>query len=209
MILLALDAATARATLALGEVGGRVDVVPVADRRELSRTIGDVTRRLLQDRGLGAPDLGGVVVADGPGSFTGLRIGIAFAKGLCRGAGLTMYAAPSMLGAARAAAPEGGTVVVEYDALRGDVYRAVYRLSPGTVVTLAPPALVAAGSPLAVAGAAGTRRAAERHAGAEHLLALVGVSGGARRLEDPASFEPAYGRRAAAEARLLARGGSP
>ncbi len=210
MILLALETATDVPTLALGGGGGggggaasRV----LAHRRELSRTIDAEVAALLAVGGRRIADLDGVVIADGPGSFTGLRIGAAFAKGLCRAAGLPLYVAPSMLGAARARGQRGGTILVEYDALRGDVYRAAYRFAPDAtaVDTLLAPGLARPGEPPAVEPSSILARAGPADAGAEQLLRLVGVPGGAHAVADPATFEPAYGRPAEAEARRLAR----
>jgi len=124
---LALDTATDRPTLALGTPADPGADLALPGRRELSRDIGRLAAELLAGRGMRAANLAGVVVADGPGSFTGLRIGVAFAKGLCRAAGLPLLALPSLLGAARAAAPDGTPVLVTYDALRGDVFGAAYR----------------------------------------------------------------------------------
>jgi len=209
-LVLGLDTATDRPTLALAAGGVPVADVALASRRDLSRDIERTAARLLADHGARPADLTGVVVADGPGSFTGLRIGIAFAKGLCRGLGVPLFTAPSLLGAARAAAPAGGTVLVAYDALRGEVYRAVYRITTGAaprVEVVAPPALAAAESPGPDDG--NLIRADARSASAAALLALVRVPNGAIRLVEPAGWEPAYGRPAEAEARLLARHARP
>jgi len=206
---LALETATDVPSLALGAPDDPGADLRIPSRRDLSREIESAAGRLLGAHGVSPGGLAGVVVADGPGSFTGLRIGIAFAKGLCRAAGLPLLAAPSLLGAARAAAKGGDVVVAEYDALRGDVYRAAYRLSAGGggVEVLLAPELASAGSAVAVAGAFSRASAADASAAA--LLRLVGVPGGAREVEDPAAWEPAYGRPAEAEARLRARGGLP
>lgn len=201
-LLLALDTATERPSIALGESGTAVAEIVIAHRNRLSAEIETVTCELLRAQGVGAQELGGVAVADGPGSFTGLRIGIAFAKGVCRALGAPLFTAPSMLGAAMSRA--GGrvaTVVVEYDALRGEVYRAVYRIGPGEVATASPPALMAAGHGVPPGGL----RAAEGDARAASLIALAAIPGALRRVEDPAGWEPFYGRVAEAEARRLAR----
>lgn len=157
-----------------------------------------------------------MIVADGPGSFTGLRIGIAFAKGLCRAAGLRLLAAPSLLGAAFAATGGRGTALAAYDAQRGDEYRALYRFTAEraagaagaarTVVeVLAAPALVPGGAP--AAPAPDLVRAGAAHASAAALVRLVDAAGGVVELAAPDAWEPAYGRLAEAEARLRARHG--
>ena len=211
-LLLGLDTATDRATIALGAPArpGTHEIALPA-RRELSRDIERVTAELLRRESAEPRDLGGVIVADGPGSFTGLRIGIAFAKGLCRALGIPLWTAPSMLGAAatvaRSAAASVGrlTVVVKYDALRGEVYRAVYRFAGGAVIVLAPPELAPAGS--GVDGGPDYLPAGEAQASATSLIAAMDMNGGAVRVADPASWEPGYGRPAEAEARRLRRGG--
>ena len=142
------------------------------------------------------------MVADGPGSFTGLRIGIAFAKGLARALDVPILSAPSMLGAARAVCPGDGTVVVDYDALRGDVYRGTWRFDRAAVVVLQSPALVRADLVPDLAGRA--HYATADHASAAALLGLVGVPGGPVPIADAMSWEPSYGRPAEAEARRLA-----
>jgi tRNA threonylcarbamoyl adenosine modification protein YeaZ len=199
---LALETATDRPSLALGSPGSPGGDRRVASRHELSREIERLATALLGEHGIAARDLAGVAVADGPGSFTGLRIGIAFAKGLCRAAGLGLFTAPSLMAAARQAARGYEPVVVEYDALRGEVFRAAYRFLPDVEV-LATPALVAADVPSGYPGAA---RATTADASAAALLTLIGVAGGAVRVADPAAWEPAYGRMAEAEARYRARG---
>jgi tRNA A37 threonylcarbamoyladenosine modification protein TsaB len=105
------------------------------------------------------------------------------------------------MGAARAAARGPEPVVVEYDALRGEVFRAVYRFDPAVEV-LAAPALAASDTPLDLPGCT---RATAADASAASLLALVGVAGGAAAVADPSAWEPAYGRLAEAEARHRAR----
>jgi len=198
---LALDTATDRPTLALGSPDAPGEDLSVPSRHELSRQIERLVGALLGEHGVAARDLAGVAVADGPGSFTGLRIGIAFAKGLCRAANLRLLVAPSLMGAAHAAAHGSEPVVAEYDALRGEVYRAAYRFGPAVEV-LAPPGLIASGSPLGYP--AGTHATAA-HASAGSLLRLIGVPGGTAAIADPSAWEPAYGRPAEAEARYRAR----
>ncbi|MGA2384075.1 MAG: tRNA (adenosine(37)-N6)-threonylcarbamoyltransferase complex dimerization subunit type 1 TsaB [Gemmatimonadales bacterium] len=201
-LFLALDTATDVPSLAVGTPRDPGPGIRIPGRRELSRDLERWTAQLLSARGVEVGDLAGVVVADGPGSFTGLRIGIAFAKGLCRARRLPLLAAPSLLGAAWTAARGSGVALAEYDALRGDVYRAAYRLAPGGVEVLLAPALAAAGSSADLPE--GYARATADQASAASLLRLVGLSGGAHAVTDPARWEPAYGRPAEAEARYRA-----
>jgi tRNA threonylcarbamoyl adenosine modification protein YeaZ len=209
-LLLSIDTATDRPTLALGTPAAPGPDVALDQRRDLSRDIDRLARELFAARGVKPSQLTGVVVADGPGSFTGLRIGIAFAKGLCRVLDVPLLTAPSMLGAAASPSPAvanplppaaGRLVVAEYDALRGDVYRAVYRFETGRIEVVERPTVVRAGEP----GPKGALSAGERGASAARLLSLVVVPGGPIPVREPATWEPDYGRPAEAEARRLAR----
>ena len=175
-------------------------------------------------------DLEGIVIADGPGSFTGLRIGWAAAKGLAHEAGLELRAIPSLMAAAcagvgkRAAEP----VAACFDALRGEVYGAVYAFHPDHVDTIVAPAVITPAAlvratsvrPGVVVGNGVDRYAAELTSWvgappvpleslpptATMLLALLGRAGADRTLDNPAA-EPVYGRPAEAQAKWEARHG--
>jgi len=205
---LALDTATEYPTITLGYPGSAGRDLRVDDRRALSRDIGAMVAGLFASRGLEPAALTGVLVADGPGAFTGLRIGAAFAKGLCRALGVPLFTAPSLIGAAVGAARAAGSglpldVEVRYDALRGECYRAVYRVgTDGGVAVLASPGLTLVGDG---AWQGATVRASERDASAAMLLGLMGRPGGPAAVPDAGRWEPAYGRLAEAESRRLAR----
>ncbi len=197
-LMLALDTATERASLAVGSPEHHEDIREhfLAGRRDLSREIERVAAELLREAGATPRDLAAIVVADGPGSFTGLRIGIAFAKGLAKALGVPLLTAPSLMGAAQSL-DRYGPVRAEYDALRGETYRAVYAFTDTAVETVTPPTLSV--------GAGDGPRATEADASAAALIELAGLTGGTTEVTDVAGWEPAYGRPAEAEARRLAR----
>lgn len=70
-----------------------------------------------------------LVVGLGPGSFTGLRVGLATAKGLSLGAQLPLYGASSLMMAAAEAGP--GYVLVLQDARRGELFVGLYQFGKG------------------------------------------------------------------------------
>jgi len=233
--LLALDTATAVASVALGVPGGPVvTVVEAGARRHASRIV-PMIDEALRAAGRRPADLAGIIVADGPGSFTGLRIGWAAAKGLAHERGIALWHAPSLLGFAfgvwrATGSAAGAAVAVCYDALRGQVFGAMYAFQPRRVETLVPPALmtvagfarVAPRRPDIVAGdgarlfaeevytwTGGHPSDADGGVSAPALLALQGWEGGAVRVTDPAFAEPVYGRPAEAQVTWEARHGRP
>ena len=141
--LLAIDTSTAVAVVALGGSDGHLDGADgwAAGYRHGEDLLPRV-RALLASHGVALADLGGVIVGTGPGAFTGLRVGIATAKGLAHALRLPIAGVPS--GAALLAASAGAgtanpvlllpagpndTVLV-----RGD--RAPERLPSGTAPSL-------------------------------------------------------------------------
>ena len=95
-----------------------------------------MVRRILEDAGLQPSDLDGVAVAAGPGSFTGLRIGMSTAKGLCLASDLPLLAVPTLEGLALRMASAGLPVCSMLDARRGEVYAGVYGLDGERLVSL-------------------------------------------------------------------------
>ena len=87
---------------------------------------------ILRERGLRIQDCDAVCVSKGPGSYTGLRVGVSSAKGLCFGAGLPLLAVGTLdILVAQAPATHYDAIIPVIDARRDEVYTAVYTQSPG------------------------------------------------------------------------------
>jgi len=229
MIELAFDTTTDRLSVAARSDGWAV-ARSFDGARQHAAQLFPLIDAVLHELGGSIADVAIVAVADGPGSFTGLRVGVAAAKALARARpGLTVATASTLLvRAAGAAAPHGARVLVVTPALRGELYAASYRLElPRAVETLSAPALATPESlhretpDLLVADAADklVDRLADQFAvplirgpaslpNAAALLGLLGVAGGAERVIALDEWEPRYGRPAEAQARWEALHGS-
>jgi tRNA threonylcarbamoyladenosine biosynthesis protein TsaB len=89
-----------------------------------------------------AHTLDAVAVSGGPGSFTGLRVGLSVAKGLARATGARLVAVPTLEALARAAADRHGVVCSLLDARKAELYAACFELSASGCRRLTPDALV-------------------------------------------------------------------
>jgi tRNA threonylcarbamoyladenosine biosynthesis protein TsaB len=230
---LAIDTATDSASVAAGRAPLAETSAQVRGARRHSPEIIPLVDFALGGLGLKAADLAGIVVGDGPGSFTGLRIGWAAAKGLAQEAALELRAIPSLMAAAAGVGFTLGSAPVAacFDALRGQVYGALYAFHPDRVDTLLAPTVatldelarlapvrprIAVGDGAIRYAAAVTRWTGADPVGPEVLpnsaslmLALLGRTDAARTVTDPAGGEPVYGRPAAAQTHWEARHGRP
>ena len=93
---LGIDCATDVAGLALAAEDRLLEEQHWSSRRRHTRELGPALEAMLSRQALGASDLGGIAVAIGPGSYTGLRIGLALAKGLAMGADLPIVGVPTL-----------------------------------------------------------------------------------------------------------------
>ncbi len=224
MLTLALETSTRLGSIALGEGPRLLAESALSVRATHSETVLEEVDRLLSRAGAGASDLEAVVVGSGPGSFTGVRIAAALAKGLCYARDLPLYAFSSLR--ALAASVGRAPVCALFDARRDEVYAAAYRHSPlgeadpdPSVLPLG--RLLDALAP--VEGWAFVGEGALRHAdmiearGGEVLPAHLGVPRAAAllwlaselpdgRVGDRMSWEPDYVRASGAE-RGVGRGG--
>ena len=111
---------------------------------------------MLADAGLDVAAVEAVAVSIGPGSFTGLRIGLSLAKGLAYAGGIPLVAVPTLEALAHVAGVPPGTVVcAALDARKHECWAALFRRTADGVERLGPDP---AGAP--------ERRAAARPAGA-------------------------------------------
>lgn len=101
-----------------------------------SRTILAMAEGLLQTCGLTVRDVDAVAVANGPGSFTGVRIGVAAAKGFAWGRELPLYGVSTLEAMALGLGETAGLVCPVMDARRSQVYNAVFRAADGRLERL-------------------------------------------------------------------------
>ena len=229
-MLLAIDTATDRASVAIGAAGAEpLEENLVGARRHASALL-PMIQGLLLRASVSLDDVRGIVLSDGPGSFTGLRVGAAAAKALVQARRLPLWVAPSLLVRAAGVAQDEQLVLAVSSALRGELYAAAYRfqkdeihtalipsvsrpdelmagsLRPDQIVGEAPADMLSALGEWAGQPVIGPPRGAPH---AADLLQLVGRPGGARLIERVADWEPVYGRPAEAQARWEIAHGRP
>ncbi len=98
--------------------------------------------RVLKDTGLAVSDIGGFAIAIGPGSFTGLRIGLSTVKGLALATGNPVAAVPTLLALAWNLPFSGYPVCPLLDARKNEVYAALYRFEGKALVQVLPEAAI-------------------------------------------------------------------
>ncbi len=114
----------------------------LSSKETYSRRLLSAISYLLKGLGLELRELSAIAVSLGPGSFTGLRIGLATAKGLCLGAGVPLIGIGSLEGIA------ANLYLVHYpicpiiDARRRQVYTAIYRFKETGFEEILPPSLI-------------------------------------------------------------------
>lgn len=226
MNILALDTASPAAALALARGDGAEFAAVTDPATRHGRGLIPALAGLLRQAGLHADSIDAVAVGLGPGSFTGLRIGLAAAKTLAYARACPLAGLDSLEVLAWGAPADALHLAVVADAQRGDVFAADFarqrpgsrpdraaptRLEPLTTWLAALPhdALVIAAEPLRA-----------RHPWPPHLrlappeasrpsgpalLALARSALAAGRRDDPWTLEPAYFRRSAAEEKAASR----
>ncbi|MEQ8846117.1 tRNA (adenosine(37)-N6)-threonylcarbamoyltransferase complex dimerization subunit type 1 TsaB [Botrimarina sp.] len=201
----------------------RLEVAPLDRSARSAQTLAPAIQQVLADRGAAARDLAAIAVAVGPGSFTGLRVGVVTAKTLAYALGAAVVAVDSLEALADAAAAQidpatVGDLWTLLDAHRQEAFAASFRLADGVPcrltatrrVTLSEVAalvgaesVIAAPAELKLPGveAVGARRiACEPDAGAVLRVAYRRWRDGAA--DSVMSLAPQYYRPSAAEEKL-------
>ena len=98
-----------------------------------SRTLMQMANNLLENCDLSVRDIDSVAVASGPGSFTGIRIGVSAAKGFAWGRELPVYGVSTLEAMAALHASFEGVICASMDARRSQVYNALFRCHEGEI----------------------------------------------------------------------------
>ena len=110
-----------------------------------SQTLMVMAEDLMKQCSVTVKDLTHVAVAAGPGSFTGVRIGVAAAKGLAWGGELPCYGVSTLEAMARGLGIRDGYICAAMDARRSQVYNAIFRVEEGILTRIAEDRAIAIG----------------------------------------------------------------
>ena len=138
MKILALETSAKAASAAVIEDGRVVCSAYQSTGLTHSRTLMPMVKAMLENADLIAADMDAVAVAKGPGSFTGIRIGVAAAKGLAYAIGKPIAGVSTLEAMAGNVAWAGGRIICAMDARRNQVYNAVFDSCGGQLVRLVP-----------------------------------------------------------------------
>ena len=147
MLILAFESSAKPASVAIYEVSDTTDIITDNNGKLLgmdfqnsgfshSRTLLLMAESLMKSLDIKPTDIGLVAVANGPGSFTGVRIGVSAAKGLAWGLDIPVCGV-STLEAIAAQTPENGVIICPVmDARREQVYNALFKWENDVLVRL-------------------------------------------------------------------------
>lgn len=137
-MILAIESATPRGSVALVSGGTVLVERSLPAGRTPSESYLSAVDRLFSESGAGPEQVGHVAVSGGPGSFTGLRVGMAAAKGFCFGWGKPIVSVPTLHALAMRFPREGRTICPVLDARRREVYAGLYRWEGGVCLRTIP-----------------------------------------------------------------------
>lgn len=145
-ILLALETATDVCSVALLDAGTPVAMLTVARRRAHAEQVVPMIQEALRLAETDRRDVETVAVSAGPGSYTGLRIGVSTAKGLAAAVGAALVAVPTLEALAEQVRPVAGPddlICPVLASRRGEVYLAAYLLGEAALEATRPATAIA------------------------------------------------------------------
>lgn len=156
MKVLAIDSSTSTAAVGIGENGKILISRFTNNGLTHSQTLMPMVAECLEQCGLTMKQIDAVAVTVGPGSFTGVRIGISTAKGLAMGADIGVIPVSSLAALAENGAGEKTLICPVFDARCWQVYNALFdateRLTPDRALTIAQLRQELAGKPVLLFG---------------------------------------------------------
>jgi tRNA threonylcarbamoyladenosine biosynthesis protein TsaB len=139
---LAIETSSRHGSIALGCGDDLLETVDLPEQRRHAIELLPRIDQLCQSHGVRATDLAAIYVSVGPGSFTGLRIGITTAKTLGQVTGCDLFAVPTLDVVIENAPEEHPHVAVMLNAKRGQCFTGLYRRAEGRWHRLLEPTLM-------------------------------------------------------------------
>lgn len=129
--ILLIETATSVCSVAVARDGQVLQLVETAEADRHAALITVFIRQCLEAAGLDPQQLNAIAVSAGPGSYTGLRVGVSAAKGMCYALGIPLIAVDTLQALASACRAQNGAggddlIVPMIDARRQEVWAAVY-----------------------------------------------------------------------------------
>ena len=143
MTILAIESSAKAASCAVIRDGAPVAMAFQATALTHSRTLMPMVEDMLRNSELSLRDMDAIAVAAGPGSFTGLRIGVAAVKGLAWAADLPCAAVSTLEAMAAPLTHIQGPILCAMDARRQQIYNAIFSGGDGVLTRLAPDRAIA------------------------------------------------------------------
>ena len=203
-----IETSTALCSVALAEEGNIVAYRESSAPKAHASLTAVFIQEMLSERGLTTADCDAVCVSMGPGSYTGLRVGVSTAKGLCFGSGKPLLAVGTLDTLVAQADSDARFIIPMVDARRMEVYTAVFE--NGTQLTETAPVIIdensfaeylEQGPCLFIGDGAGKCADVIKHPNASFcqcwpkassMLSPAAAAYKEKRFEDVAYFEPFY-----------------
>ncbi|WP_333594397.1 tRNA (adenosine(37)-N6)-threonylcarbamoyltransferase complex dimerization subunit type 1 TsaB, partial [Anaerospora hongkongensis] len=142
-MLLAIETATLASGVALATADKLVAEIIVQTKKTHSERLMPHIEQLLELGQVAKEDITAIAVSIGPGSFTGLRIGLATAKALAYVWNVPVIGVSTLAALAYACPAPNSLICPLLDAQKGNVYQAVYRWEKGILQEVIPPRVIA------------------------------------------------------------------
>jgi tRNA threonylcarbamoyladenosine biosynthesis protein TsaB len=134
MIILGIETATMTGGLALMDEGKLISEYTLNMKTTHTSRLMPALDWMLKDASVDKDQIGGIAISIGPGSFTGLRIGLATAKGLALGLGVSMAGVPTLDALAHNVPHPMYQVCAMLDARKKEVYSALFKYEDDVLV---------------------------------------------------------------------------